>query len=256
MKENNKEKKITIKLISNIIASLLIVILLLIKDNIVSELSKIVNFVSIGLFVLIGANGLQKIDEKGREKFFQNLDLFSLLLWTCLFFQVFFSFCFFRATVDGNSMLPTLYNSQNVIVRSNNNVDYNDVVVISVDEKINTLSGSLKDKELIVKRIIGKPGDYVAAINGIVYLNGQPLDESYLSDGTYTNMFTLESIISKNVNLDKNHIVIPDDYYLVLGDNRDISNDSRYMGLFHESQILGIVKYEMKESIFNWEKVK
>ena len=65
-------------------------------------------------------------------------------------------------------MLPTLYNSQNVIVRSSNNVDYNDVVVVSVDDDINTLSGSLKDNELIVKRIIGKPGDYVIKAEGSI----------------------------------------------------------------------------------------
>lgn len=256
MNVNNKEREINKKLFGSFIAGFLIIIFLTIKNSIVSELSQIISFGSIAIFIVLSATKLNKIDYKNEDKFYQTLDLISLLLWTLFFFQLFFSFCFFRATVDGNSMLPTLYNEQNVIVRSSNNVKNGDIVVISVKEKINTLTGSLKDGDLICKRIIGVPGDNVYCINGDVYVNGEKLDESYLPEGTGTSIFNLESVMSRNKDLEYDNLVIPEGYYLVLGDNRTVSNDSRYMGLFHESQILGIIKYEMKESIFDWEKVK
>ena len=108
MNVNNKEREINKKLFGSFIAGFLIIIFLTIKNSIVSELSQIISFGSIAIFIVLSATKLNKIDYKNEDKFYQTLDLISLLLWTLFFFQLFFSFCFFRATVDGNSMLPTL----------------------------------------------------------------------------------------------------------------------------------------------------
>lgn len=66
-----------------------------------------------------------------------------------------------------------------------------------------------------VKRIIGMPGEVISFDNGNVYVNGEVLDEPYLSEGTATYSWILA-------------FVVPEDKYFVLGDNRGISADSRY----------------------------
>ena len=69
-----------------------------------------------------------------------------------------------------------------------------------------------------VKRIIGMPGDNIRISQGKVYVNGAELDESeYLPDGIFTEAGNCEEY------------QVPAGYYFVLGDNREDSNDSRYM---------------------------
>ena len=69
-----------------------------------------------------------------------------------------------------------------------------------------------------VKRIIGMPGDNIRISQGKVYVNGAELDErEYLPYGVYTEAGNCEEY------------QVPESYYFVLGDNREDSNDSRYM---------------------------
>lgn len=248
-------KKICIKNITIILSLVTIFILFLIKKNIISDANRIIIVISVLVFIILTIKYISNIFEI--EKYFQIADFFSMLYVACLCFQLFFSFGYYKATVSGNSMLPTLVNTQNIIVRSTNkNVEFGDVVVLIVDENENNLF-SIEDKELIIKRVIGVPGSVVSCINNQVYVNGVAISESYLESSEYTSNFDLYSVIKNNKNLDvEENLVIPDDYYLVLGDNRSYSNDSRYLGLFHKSQILGIAKYKMEDNIFSWAEVK
>ena len=151
-------------------------------------------------------------------------------------------------------MHPTLIDGEDVIVRSTKKVEKGDIVILFVDKDINRLAYGVSDDELLIKRVIGTSGDVVYAKDGKVYINGEP--EDFGREFAYTNDFDLRRVISCNIDLDKEMLVIPEGYILVLGDNRGSSNDSRYLGLFHESQILGKTLYKRGNSIFVWTKIK
>jgi len=90
-------------------------------------------------------------------------------------------------------------------------------VFVPVEEKTNVR---------LVKRVIGIPGDEIDIRDGNVYRNGERLDEPYVKGITETR----EVIFP---------IKVPAGKYLVLGDNREVSKDSRTFGLIDRSQIEG-----------------
>ena len=130
--------------------------------------------------------------------------------------------------VSGDSMLPTLHENDYLII---NKIGYKigepkngDVIVFKSDLEKN--DGTTKD---LVKRIIGVAGDKVVIKDGKVYLNDKLLDETYLSEG----MDTTGDV----------DIVVPEGKLLVLGDNREVSLDSRYeqVGLVDVNDVEGKV---------------
>lgn len=82
--------------------------------------------------------------------------------------------------------------------------------------------------EKIIKRVIGLPGDHIEYKDDKLYINGEYVEENY--ERKSTSDFILE-MLGENV--------IPKDKYLVLGDNRPISKDSRIIGLIDEKDIEG-----------------
>lgn len=128
-----------------------------------------------------------------------------------------------RVQVDGRSMEPTLQDRDNLIC---DKVSYRfsdperyDIVIIYPDGE--------KDKRWI-KRIIGLPGEEVRIDEtGTIYINGEPLEESY----------------GKEVIEDPGMAIAPiqlgEDEYWVMGDNRNHSSDSRVIGPVPKSRILG-----------------
>ena len=130
-----------------------------------------------------------------------------------------------RTEVIGSSMLPTLVSGDNLIL---NKISYRfhdperyDIIVFPFRD------GSGKN---YIKRIIGLPGETVRIDgDGNIYINGEILSEDY----------GLETI--KNPGNAINEIVLGDDEYFVLGDNRNNSEDSRFsdVGKVKRDEILG-----------------
>ncbi|MGQ9571687.1 MAG: signal peptidase I [Dehalococcoidia bacterium] len=77
-----------------------------------------------------------------------------------------------------------------------------------------------------IKRVIGLPGDEVEIRDGLVYINGEPLDEPYIS-GTTTCLSRWCSL------------TVPEEHFFVLGDHRNNSSDSRQFGPIPEKNIIG-----------------
>jgi signal peptidase I len=87
-----------------------------------------------------------------------------------------------------------------------------------------------KDKEY-VKRVIGMPGERIKIIDKQVYINGEPLKESY----TFFKDPNIEHSARDNLV----EFLIPEDHYFCMGDNRDKSYDSRFWGPVPAGYIIG-----------------
>lgn len=129
-----------------------------------------------------------------------------------------------RTTVDGNSMYPTLHDKDNLLVDKVSyrlgDVERFDIIVFEYPHK--------KDVHYI-KRVIGLPGETVQIIDGVIYINGEVLEENYGYE------------VMRDARRAAEPVTLGPDEYFVLGDNRNDSTDSRAesVGNVHRSQIVG-----------------
>lgn len=136
---------------------------------------------------------------------------------------VVFHMVFAIARVDGLSMSPTLHNNQMMLLARHQKIQRFDIIVLK--ERIAN-NGSEK---AIVKRAIGFPGDVITVIDGKLYINNKQYDESYLANKNIKNFKKVDWTIR-----------VPKGHIFVLGDNRDISKDSRVVGSFDKSAVVGV----------------
>ncbi|HLR60738.1 MAG TPA: signal peptidase I [Pseudogracilibacillus sp.] len=130
--------------------------------------------------------------------------------------------------VDGPSMEPTLYDSDQMIVNKFNYL-FNDPKRFDI-----VIFHATEEKDYI-KRVIGLPGEHVEVKNNELYINNTKEDEYFLNSGEgpiETADFDLESLPGK-------YKEIPENKVLVLGDNRNNSTDSRIIGLIDIDEIVG-----------------
>ena len=99
------------------------------------------------------------------------------------------------------------------------------------------------DGSRLVKRVVGLPGDVVQMISERLYINGQPLDydaeQGHLIETLGEHRHAVQFIPAVPAMRDFGPITIPAGEYFMLGDNRDNSADSRYIGTVRLDQILG-----------------
>jgi signal peptidase I len=93
--------------------------------------------------------------------------------------------------------------------------------------------GGHKNENILIKRLIGTPGDTVEIRDGKVWLNGKPQDEPYIRD-------PMEKIQRSDVKFggDEPYKLKPNEYF-VMGDNRNHSWDSRFWGPVTRDRIMG-----------------
>jgi signal peptidase I len=165
----------------------------------------------------------------------------TLLLALLVFLAVRASFQNFK--VDGDSMAPTLHNGEFLIV---NKLVYSEVDVEKLSRFLPFLDAGdspqrhvfhgpergdivvLRDPGQpnvdLIKRVIGLPGETIEIVNGTVFIDGQMLEEPYItSEWHYTGRA----------------VTMGSDEYFVMGDNRDNSKDSRSVGPIQEDLIIG-----------------
>ena len=139
-------------------------------------------------------------------------------------FLIIRSLVFNVVKVEGHSMQPTLNDGERIIIwKLFYNPELFDVIVLQH-------TGG----DFHVKRVLGTPGDRVDYIDGEMFINGELIDEPYIYDQLSVRGFNLEQLCQF-----EDCYVIPEGYFLVLGDYRNRSGDSRNYGLVHRSQILG-----------------
>ncbi len=128
--------------------------------------------------------------------------------------------------IKGSSMEPNFQDGQYLL---SDKISYRfsepergDVIIFEAPEA---------DGDEFIKRILGLPGDKISIKDSKVYLNGEPINEEYLPDYIPTNPGAFLKLGEE--------VVVPTDRYIVLGDNRNHSSDSRSWGLVDKNKITG-----------------
>ena len=140
-----------------------------------------------------------------------------------------------RTNIVGNSMEPTLYSGQQILIdRMSLNIsapDRGDIVAFQPNGNENS--------HYYVKRIIGVPGETVQIVDGYVYINEVLLDEQGLYDKI------------ADPGILENPITLDEDEFIVLGDNRNFSEDSRSgnFGIVKSSYMVGKVWFKLSKNL-------
>ena len=130
--------------------------------------------------------------------------------------------------VVGPSMDSTLKN-QDIVILSKSHYKIFDM------KRFDIIAFNYADTKYLIKRVIGLPGDKVEYKDNVLYINGKVVEEEFLNGHTTKDFDTLSL----------GYETIPKGKYLVLGDNRENSLDSRTIGLIDEDDVLGKVSIKI-----------
>ena len=160
--------------------------------------------------------------EQSKMKEIIGLVIYCMIVVAIMFFVI--KFVGQRTIVIGDSMNPTLHENENLIT---DKITYR----FKEPKRFDIIEFPYKDNtsKLLIKRIIGMPGETVQIKNGRVYINDHELNENY------------GNAIMNDGGVADNAIILGEDEYFVLGDNRNNSQDSRFasVGNVHRSDIIG-----------------
>lgn len=160
------------------------------------------------------------------------LFLYIVIAVVCIF--VIPKYVIQRTEVSGPSMESTLHDEDSIMVekvsyRFGKPSRFDIIVFYHFFDEDNQDKKDENAYDLYVKRIIGLPGETVQIVGETILINGKPLEENYGKDPINYQGVAEEPI------------VLGEDEYFVLGDNREVSQDSRYeeVGNIKKDQIVG-----------------
>lgn len=160
--------------------------------------------------------------EQNKAKEVAGLVIYCLIVIAAMFLII--KYVGQRTVVMGHSMEPTLQDSDNLIT---DKITYR----FRDPKRFDIIVFPFKDNRatLLIKRIVGMPGETVQVIDGNVYVNGYALEDNY------------GNAVMTDPGLAADPVVLKEDEYFVLGDNRNNSTDSRFesVGNIHRSEIIG-----------------
>lgn len=131
-------------------------------------------------------------------------------------------------------MLPTFEDKDRVVISKMTKIHRFDIIVFDAPDE---------EDEQYIKRVIGLPGDRIEMKDGVLYINGEAMDEPYLIEDKGNNPFhimTADFLLQEKTGESK----VPDDKLFVMGDNRLKSKDSRALGFIPFDSVIGEVKFQ------------
>ena len=156
------------------------------------------------------------------------IDLFVMFLIVWNMFNLCLSKGSWINIVQGSSMYPTMKSGQ-IVFSDTEAVIERGAIITAYMPRYAVEKDPDYDGMIVIKRVVGVPGDSVSVEPNGVYINGEFYDESYLSD--YAKEMTY-------INGGCNSVVLQPGEYYIMGDNRDVSYDSREFGIVRAEEIL------------------
>jgi signal peptidase I len=170
-----------------------------------------------------GFLGTRQASRRNRSFLGQVLGWMRDLMLSLVIAGVVILFIYQPVQVEGTSMMPTLVDQERIFINKFTyrfgieRIERGDMVVFWFPED---------QTKSYIKRVVGLPGDAVRIVEGIVYVNGEPLREDYVPEQYRDRQSMRERVVQS-------------DHYFVLGDHRSSSNDSRSWGPVHRRHIYG-----------------
>lgn len=179
----------------------------------------------------------EDFEETGEEKKFnwkkEMLDWVQAIVIAIVIALLIKNFVFTLVQVEGDSMLPTLQNSNRLYVnRFMYTPQKGDIIIFKPEDD---------PKRPYIKRVIATEGDtvYIDYESSTVYVNDEPIEEPYIKEPTRLIGTYISRLMNTGNYSRQQPIIVEKDKIFVMGDNRNHSRDSREIGLVDKKQIIG-----------------
>lgn len=174
----------------------------------------------------------------GKRKLIFAALIFAAALVLVLLVNFFVKTCIVSVVdIQGSSMEPTMNHGEKWLVsKYDKSYERGDVVTFYSND-------SESGKKAMISRIVAVSGDtvYIDFLSGVVYINGEPAEEPYAAEKTYTRGKYIDMLSSQDAYSADRPIVVEEGCVFVMGDNRNNSRDSREFGQISVGFVTGVV---------------